>query len=115
MRWAATALLALVGFAAALLLAGCALAGCAAPELAPIRDARPTQLQAGERMLVEASGPLFTVGAPTTVALDALGVTLPARAVAADRVVAELDDEHRAAGPTTVTVVQATQIGRAHV
>ncbi|HEX9104031.1 MAG TPA: hypothetical protein VF997_17590, partial [Polyangia bacterium] len=68
------------------------LVGCsAAPEPAAIRDARPTRLQRGERMLVEASAPLFTVGAPTTVTLDALGVTLPARAVAADRVVAELD------------------------
>ena len=72
-------------------------AGCAAPEPAAIRDARPTRLQRGERMLVEASGPLFTVGAPTTVSLDALGVTLPARAVAPDRVVAELDDDRRRA------------------
>jgi len=98
------------GAAKSLVVAALAAAGCAAaPEPAAIRDARPTRLERGERMLVEASGPLFTVGAPTTVALDALGVTLPARAVAADRVVAELDDEHRAAGPTTVTVVQATR------
>ena len=84
-------------------------AGCAAPELAPIRDARPTRLQRGERMLVEASAPLFTVGAPTTVTLDGLGVTLPARAVAADRVVAELDADTRAAGATTVSVTQGAQ------
>src|SRR6185312_17545775 len=109
MRWAATALLALVGFAAALLLAGCALAGCAAPELAPIRDARPTQLQAGERMLVEASGPLFTVGAETRVTFDALGVTLPARAIAADRVVATTPRGAHAMGPSTVTVTQGEQ------
>jgi NADH-quinone oxidoreductase subunit H len=85
------------------------LAGCAAPEPAAIRDARPTRLQRGERMLVEASAPLFTVGAPTTVTLDALGVTLPARAVAADRVVAELDADTRAAGATTVSVTQGAQ------
>ena len=36
-----------------LLVAGCA----AAPEPAAIRDARPTRLQRGERMLVEASAP----------------------------------------------------------
>jgi len=114
MRWAATALLALVGFAAALLLAGCALAGCAlagcaAPELAPIRDARPTQLQAGERMLVEASGPLFTVGAETRVTFDALGVTLPARAIATDRVVATAPSGAHVMGPSTVTVTQGEQ------
>ncbi len=90
---------------AALLLAGCG----AVPEPAAIRDARPTRLQRGERMLVEASAPLFTVGATTTVSLDALGVTLPARAVAADRVIATLDDEQRAAGATTVTVAQGAQ------
>lgn len=90
---------------AALMLAGCS----AVPEPAAIRDARPTRLQRGERMLVEASAPLFTVGAPTTVSFDALGVTLPARAVAPDRAIAELDDDHRAAGPTTVTVTQGAQ------
>ena len=81
--------------------------GCSAPELAPIRDARPTRLQRGERMLVEASTPLFDVGPPVTVTFDALGVTLPARAIAADRVVATLDDDvaHRA-GASTITVAQ---------
>jgi len=82
-------------------------AGCAAPELAPIRDARPTRLQRGERMLVEASAPLFDVGPPVTVTFDALGVTLPARAVAPDRVVATLDEDSPSlAGASTITVAQ---------
>jgi NADH-quinone oxidoreductase subunit H len=86
------------------------LAGCGAmPDPAAIRDARPTRLQRGERMVVEASRPLFTVGAATTVSLDALGVTLPARAIAPDRVVATLDDDQRASGPTTVTVLQGAR------
>jgi NADH-quinone oxidoreductase subunit H len=87
------------------------LAGCAAlPEPAAIRDARPTRLQRGERMLVEASAPLFTVGAETTVSIDALGVTLPARAIAPDRVVATLDvDRGARAGASTITVTQGAQ------
>jgi NADH-quinone oxidoreductase subunit H len=92
----------------ALLLCGC---GAGAP--APIRDARPVRLQRGERMLVEAEGALFTVGAPTTVSIDAAHLVLPARAVAPDRVVADVDAAvERAAGgahvalPSTVTVVQ---------
>jgi len=94
---------------AALLSAGCAASG----EPSAIRDARPTKLQRGERMLVEASAPLFRVGAPTTVSIDAAHVVLPARAVAADRVVADLTaDVERAVGgahvavPSTITVVQ---------
>jgi NADH-quinone oxidoreductase subunit H len=85
-------------------------AGCAAaPEPAAIRDARPTRLQRGERMLVEASAPLFTVGAETRVSIDALGVTLPARAVAADRVIADMTETRAVAGASTITVVQGAQ------
>jgi NADH-quinone oxidoreductase subunit H len=83
---------------------------------AAIRDARPTKLQRGEKMLVEASSPIFDVGAPTTVEIDALGITLPARAVAPDRVIADVDaGVERAAGGrhaaalSTITVVQSDQ------
>jgi NADH-quinone oxidoreductase subunit H len=88
-------------------------AGCSVPsEPAAIRDARPTKLQRGERMLVEASGPLFTLDVPTTVTFDALGVTLPAHAAARDRVVAlvERDGPH-VAGASTVTVTQSLPSG----
>ncbi len=97
-------------------MAALSLAGCSAVAPAPIRDARPTRLQRGDRMLVEASAPLFTVGAPTTVAFDVLGVTLPARAVAADRVVADLAASTAAhlAAPSTVTVTQTLPGGAVH-
>jgi NADH-quinone oxidoreductase subunit H len=80
--------------------------GCAPPELAPIRDARPTRLQVGERMLVEASAPLFDVGPPVTVTLDAFGVVLMGRAVAPDRVVADVVEDHHVAGAPPITVAQ---------
>ncbi|MDB4969192.1 MAG: ndhA [Myxococcales bacterium] len=96
-----------------MLVAGC---GAGDGETAAIRDARPTRLQRGERMLVEASSPIFDVGAPTSVLIDALGVTLPARAVAAGRVVADVDASvERALGgrhlaaQSTITVVQSEQ------
>jgi NADH-quinone oxidoreductase subunit H len=89
-----------------LLLVGCT----AAPEPAAIRDARPTRLQRGERMLVEASRPLFVVGATTSVSIDAFGVVLNGKAVAPDRVVAlVVDDGHYFAGTSTITVVQGAR------
>src|SRR3954464_183469 len=81
-------------------------AGCNAPEPAAIRDARPTRLQPGERMLVEASAPIFTVGAPTRVRLEAFDVALYARAVAPDRVIAMVVDGRHVAGPSAITVTQ---------
>ena len=56
-------------------LIGCLLAvGCgeATPgrQDAPVRDVRPTKLQRGEKLLVEGSGPIFQVGAPTTITFD---------------------------------------------
>ena len=85
-----------------------------------IRDARPTKLQRGERMLVEADAPVFVVGAATRVILDDLRdvtgrpLALPARAVAVDRVVADIDDSVESAvarqhtrGPSTITVQQS--------
>lgn len=85
-----------------------------------IRDVRPTRLQRGERMLVEAEGPIFHVGLYTRVIFDDLrdtaghALSLPARAVSLDRVVADVDDSVEAAvarqhtrGDTTVTVSQS--------
>lgn len=103
--WARRAALALVCLAAAC-------GGHGAP--APIRDARPTTLSRGDRMLVEGEGAQFRVGAPTEVSIDAAGVRLPARAVAADRVIAEVTPEvERELGGapvhvrSTITVAQA--------
>ena len=108
MRWPATWPPALA-LALACLAAGC---GGGGPR-APIRDARPTTLQRGDRMLVEGEGAPFQVGAPTQVSIDAARLWLPARAVAADRVIAEVtpDVERRLGGAhlaltSTITVMQ---------
>jgi NADH:ubiquinone oxidoreductase subunit H len=94
-----------IGFVIVALAAGCgivgsALTGCArAPQDAALRDVRPTKLVRGEKLLVEASGPYFTVGAPTTLTFNRIlgvnqkPVTIAARAVSADRVVADADDK----------------------
>jgi NADH:ubiquinone oxidoreductase subunit H len=92
----------------------------AEPTDTSIRDVRPTKLQRGERMLVEAEAPIFRVGAFTRVILDDLrdtaghALSLPARAVSEDRVVADVDDTVEAAvarqhtrGLSTVTVSQS--------
>ncbi|MFI5290208.1 MAG: hypothetical protein ACHQ17_11190, partial [Polyangia bacterium] len=44
--------------------------GCANGPEAAIRDVRPTKLQLGEKVLVEANGELFQPGAPTTITFD---------------------------------------------
>jgi NADH-quinone oxidoreductase subunit H len=110
----------------AALVASLALAGCGAvgPE-APIRDLRPTKAQRGDRMLVEADGARFAVGAPTRVVLEGIHgrdgqpLTLPARAVAPNRVVADVDAGVEAAlggvhmrAASSVTVVQSLDGGR---
>ena len=72
--------------------------GCsaAAPD-APVRDVRPTKLQRGDKFLVEGSGAVFRVGAPTTVTFDNIWdvnkqpIKLTARAVSPDRVIAAAD------------------------
>jgi NADH:ubiquinone oxidoreductase subunit H len=81
------------------LIAAATLAGCGKlPPEAALRDVRPTKLERGEKMLVEASGPIFSVGAPTTLTfnnidgIDQKLVTVPARAVSADRVVVDADE-----------------------
>jgi NADH:ubiquinone oxidoreductase subunit H len=77
-----------------------AISACAkAPPDAALRDVRPTKLERGEKLLVEASGPYFTAGAPTTLTFDRIlgvkqkPVTIAARAVSADRVVADADEK----------------------
>jgi NADH-quinone oxidoreductase subunit H len=103
-----------------LVMTGC---GAVQPD-APIRDLRPTKVQRGDRMLVEADGPRFHVGAPTRVVLDGVvtregqPLALPARAIAPDRVVADADatveevlgGAHTRAA-TIVTVVQSLDGG----
>ena len=76
------------------------LAACAkAPEEATIRDVRPTKLERGDKFLVEANTPNFAVGAPTTLTfnrilgVDGKPVTIEARAVAGDRVIADADEK----------------------
>src|SRR5439155_25073847 len=80
------------------------------------RDLAPTNVQGAEPRLGEASAPPYDVGASRTVNIDAVGLTLPARAVAPDRVVADVDASvERAAGgrhaaaASTVTVAQGEQ------
>jgi len=78
-----------------LLVAGCSTANH--PE-APIRDVRPTKLQRGEKLLVEANGALFRAGAPTTLTFDKIlgadgkPLTVEARATSPERVVADADE-----------------------
>src|SRR5437870_5339721 len=91
-----------------------ALVGCGKPQPDPaIRDVRPLKLELGEKLLVEASTPIFRVGAPTTLTFDALSMKIPARAVAADRVLADSDenlerlfDGRHVRAATAVTVEQ---------
>ena len=101
---------AIMGALALAFLAGC---GGSGGEPAAIRDARPTRLQRGDRMIVEAYDPIFRVGAPTRVSLDGAGVRLPARAVAADRVIADITEEvERTVGGRHVTgssIITVTQ------
>jgi NADH:ubiquinone oxidoreductase subunit H len=78
-------------------------AGCGnSPQEAAIRDVRPTKLGRGDKLLVEASGPYFRTGAPTTVTLDHVAaadgkpLVLTARATAPNRVVADADERFEA-------------------
>ena len=100
---------------AILLMGGC----FKSPREAALRDVRPTKLERGDKFLVEASGSYFTAGAPTTVTFNRINdvdgkvVTIPARAVAGDRVVADADArlEHLFGGAhvhvwSSVTVTQ---------
>ena len=89
--------------------------GCTSPPDSAIRDVRPVQIERDDKVIVEANGALFTVGAPTTVTLDALKIAHPGRAVAPSRVLFDADealhDQVRALGGhvvqrTTVTVEQ---------
>jgi NADH:ubiquinone oxidoreductase subunit H len=98
------------------------LAGCSNDPLqheAPIRDVRPTKLQKGEKVLVEANGMIFRAGAPTTITFDKIAdstghaLTIEARATGPERVVADIDErvEKMVAGKhieasSTVTVTQ---------
>ncbi|MSP60754.1 MAG: NADH-quinone oxidoreductase subunit NuoH [Myxococcales bacterium] len=73
------------------------LAACSGgPPDAAIRDFRPLQIERDDKVIVEASGDLFTVGAPTTVTFDkiksgAVPLTVPGRAVARSRVLFDAD------------------------
>ncbi|HZS42451.1 MAG TPA: NADH-quinone oxidoreductase subunit NuoH [Polyangia bacterium] len=74
-------------------------AGCGVSRTeAPIRDLRPLKVERGEKFVVEANGPLFAVGAPTTLTFDGLiggdkkPITIAARAVGKDRVLADADE-----------------------
>ena len=78
---------------------------------AAIRDARPTRLQRGERMLVEASAPLFTVGAATTrvdrrARRDAAGARHRAPIASSPT---SIDDVAASPAPSTITVTQGAQ------
>jgi NADH-quinone oxidoreductase subunit H len=98
-----------------------AVAACAPAEVeAPIRDARPTKLQRGERMLVEANAPVFHVGATTRVVFENIrdvrgnALSMPARAVSPSLVIADADASVEAAlagahvrAASTVKVLQA--------
>ena len=99
--------------------AGC---GGGSPPDVPIRDLRPTQIERGDKVIVEASRPLFAVGAPTTVLLNEIhtdgggAVTVPARAVGPTRVLFDADERfekqigaHLIDVLTTVTVEQEVQ------
>lgn len=99
-----------------LLAASC---GGTAPPSAPIRDLRPTQIERGDKVTVEASSPLFVVGAPTTVILNDIHsdggstVSVPGRAVGRARVLFDADERfekqigvHLIDVPTIVTVEQ---------
>jgi NADH-quinone oxidoreductase subunit H len=90
-----------------LLLSGCQPIG----EESPIRDVRPTTLEPGEAITVEANGARFTVGAPTVVTFNPHGnrggLQTVGRAVAVDRVIVdELSVSPPLRGPYTVTVEQ---------
>ncbi len=86
---------------------------------APIRDLRPLKVERGEKFIVEANSALFAIGAPTTLTFDnVLGadhkpITIAARAVGPERVLADVDEnfEKQLGGAhveaaTTVTVEQ---------
>jgi NADH:ubiquinone oxidoreductase subunit H len=106
------------------------LAGCSNSPLqreAPIRDVRPTKLQKGEKLLVEANGAIFRAGAPTVVIFDKIlgsdgkPLALAGRATSSQRVVADIDEstELRLGGrhvrtPSTVTVTQTVD-GKSYV
>jgi NADH:ubiquinone oxidoreductase subunit H len=104
------------------------IASCGEPRPeAPIRDLRPLKVERGEKFTVEANGALFAVGEPTALTFDYwLGadgkpVTVAARAVSRDRVLADVDEgfEQLAGGKhieigTPITVTQ-TVGGQAYV
>jgi NADH-quinone oxidoreductase subunit H len=106
----------------ALIAVGLAACGQSVPD-ADIRDVRPLQVEREDKITVEACGPIFTVGAPTTVTFDNISLDkdplkLNARAVGPSRVLfdADQDLENRVAAigghvlrKTTVTVEQ--QVG----
>jgi NADH:ubiquinone oxidoreductase subunit H len=86
---------------------------CSAPGPdAPIRDVRPTTLQRGDKLLVEASGAIFR-DAPTTVVFDDLALRIEGRVTSPMRVVATIDRRVEAAlggrhvaRPSTVSIEQ---------
>ena len=82
----------------------------------PIRDLRPTKAGLGDKLLVELRAPALEVGAPTVLVLDGPRLRLPARAVAADRAVVELDagleralDGKHLTASTTITLEQGAR------
>ena len=102
-----------------LLLAPLLLAACANTPDPAIRDLRPTQIERGDTITVEASAPVFTVGAPTQVVFDQVDnnakpsapISIAARAINPTRVLFEADALAPLVGAhrfvhTTVTVHQ---------
>src|SRR5205823_5872532 len=92
-------------------------AGCASAPDPDIRDLRPLQIQRGDKVIVEASRPMFSMDAPTRVVLDKVVVggaplAITGRAVSPTRILFDADADlvGRIAGHvlvnTTVTVEQ---------
>src|SRR3954447_996658 len=74
------------------------LAACSSGQPEPqIRDLRPLQIERDDKITVEANGPIFAVGAATTVTFDNIAIakdvplTVAGRAVAQNRVLFDAD------------------------
>ncbi len=90
---------------------------CSAHPDADIRDVRPLQIERGDKVTVEASHPLFSVGAQTTVTFDrivlpgGMPLTVPGRAVSPTRVLFDADRTlERTIGAAGGHLVQASTV-----